>query len=98
MSNKPNPYAKQFTNRMKQKIKEALEAANGDFNAIDWSKVTYDFYDVANSFEMVNEQVKHATKKQLQSGGRSGGKLLVDDLKEARWSLDEGIKELEEDE
>jgi len=93
----PNPYAKQFTNRMKQKIKEALEAADGDFNAIDWSTVTYDFYDVANSFEMVNEQVKHATKKQLQSGGRSGGKSLVDDLKEARWSLDEGIKELEAD-
>jgi hypothetical protein len=54
----------------------------------------YDFYDVANSFGMLNEQIKHAAKKMLQTGGRSGGKSVERDIKDCIWSLQEALKEV----
>lgn len=89
-----NKYAKQFTNRMKQKIKEALQTANGDFNHIDWSTVTYDFYDVANSFSITCPMQQHGVKKLLVLGNRNGGKSYKQDLEESLWSLQESVKEL----
>lgn len=91
-----NAYAKHFTNRMKEKVMSAISVVDGKPH-VEWDDVTFDFYDIANSFEMANEQVRHATKKQLQSGGRVGGKSQLQDLNEAIWSLQEGINELTKD-
>lgn len=84
-----NRYQRSLTNQMKQRI---LQATSSD-GFINWDEVYFDIYDVLNAFQPVNEQVRHAVKKQLMSGGRSGGKSTEQDLSEALWSLTEGIKE-----
>ncbi|CAN8140429.1 hypothetical protein THIOSC13_1910004 [uncultured Thiomicrorhabdus sp.] len=54
-----------------------------------------DVYDVLNAFEVTDPMIAHAVKKLLVSGGRSGGKTEKQDIEEARWSIDECLKEME---
>ena len=56
---------------------------------------TADVYDVINMFSVTNPMVQHALKKLLVTGGRSGGKSELQDLKEAAMSIEQAIKELE---
>ena len=54
---------------------------------------SFDVYDVCNAYEL-DSMRSHAVKKLLVTGGRSGGKSELQDLQEARWTLDELIKEV----
>jgi len=53
-----------------------------------------DVYDVLNAFEVTDPMIAHAVKKLLVSGGRRGGKSEKQDIEEARWSIDECLKEV----
>lgn len=99
-----NKYARQFTKRMKNKLFSAASVRGDDEIIIDFSKVTFDAYDVLNAFYSKPEdklpcqsQVDHALKKLLALGKRSGGKSLEQDINEAIWSLQEALKELPSD-
>ena len=54
----------------------------------------FDVYDVLNAFNPQSEQIRHAVKKLLVTGGRLGGKTALQDIDEAIWSLEEAKKEL----
>lgn len=77
---------------MKKRILDATSIQDNNI-VINWDEVYFDVYDVLNAFHPINEQVRHAVKKQLMSGGRLGGKSAIQDLNESLWSLSEGIKE-----
>jgi len=80
-----NKYRKPFTNRMINSIGMADgEPYIGHF----------DVYDVLNAFNPPSEQIRHAVKKLLVTGGRLGGKTALQDINEAIWSLEEAKKEL----
>ena len=55
----------------------------------------FDAYDVLTAFCPNNPMIHHAVKKLLCLGGRSGGKTFLQDLKEAIWSLQEAVVEIE---
>lgn len=50
-----------------------------------------DVYDILRAFAVNDSAVAHAVKKLLAPGQRSGGKSYLQDLEEARWSLDNAI-------
>lgn len=54
---------------------------------------TCDVYDVLNMFEVTCPMKQHAIKKLLVTGNRLGNKNETQDLEEARWSIDEAVKE-----
>ena len=80
-----NKYRMKFTKRMVDSIGTANnEPYIGHF----------DVYDVLNAFSPPSEQIRHAVKKLLVTGGRLGGKTALQDIDEAIWSLEEAKKEL----
>lgn len=55
---------------------------------------TMDVYDILQAFDVTDQKLAHAIKKLLVPGGRIGGKSLTQDLKEAKWSIEETLEEL----
>lgn len=53
--------------------------------------VCVDIYDICTAFPPVNSAVEHLIKKLLVTGKRSGGKSVIQDLKDAIWSLERAI-------
>jgi hypothetical protein len=51
-----------------------------------------DLYDLFAAYEVTDQAVGHAIKKLMCAGKRIGGKSRVQDLKEARWSIDRAIE------
>lgn len=62
-----------------------------------------DFYDIwggiriGKPYQIGDSAIEHAAKKLYAAGERSGGKSRLDDIKEARWSLDRAIEQIERD-
>lgn len=56
--------------------------------------VTVDVYSVCDAFGC-DHKTAHVVKKLLAPGQRSGGKNRLQDLKEARWTLDRIIADSE---
>lgn len=55
-----------------------------------------DVYDVLRAFEVTDPAIAHAVKKLLAPGKRIGGKEMIQDLREAVWSLNTAIEALED--
>lgn len=53
---------------------------------------TSDVYDILHAFNVTNPALAHAIKKLLVPGGRSGGKDMLQDLEEAKWSVQRAIE------
>jgi len=89
--------SKKFTgneNSTKQKPIKPKTTYHKEFTNRMIETKTADVYDVLNMFSITCPMVQHALKKLLVTGGRSGGKSEIQDLKEAAMSIEQAIQEL----
>ena len=61
------------------------------YSMLEDKSVILDTYDLLDTIELPNDETKHSFKKLTNLGKRSGGKTLLEDLKEAYISLGMGI-------
>ena len=57
--------------------------------------VEIDVYDIIDAYGVTDYAIAHAIKKLLCLGKRSGGKSVVQDMREAAWSIDRAAEIVE---
>ena len=85
---------KDTTERQNRYLLKQESAYHKEFTNRMIATKTADVYDVLNMFSVTCPMVQHALKKLLVTGGRSGGKSEIQDLKEAAMSIEQAIQEL----